>query len=225
MVNIQLNEQELQKLYNSKGTTRQGYYCEYIVKHITQQVPDVFRVTLITNKDNMTKGDIKYHRYNETHYLEVKKGKVWNTNNKACIDYKYTRKGSKGTIKYTQPYGLKYCWLYNNTYDKIAFVFSDKVYVIGNAQLFLDTVRYYVDWCIRQCGSPGIFEHKWYNKHSNFPIYYGLTGGITNSNKTYDTYTLFVDIEWFCGLHNIPYQVINFKVTNVNAVIHQSIMA
>ena len=67
MVNIQLNEQELQKIYNSKGTTRQGYYCEYIVKHITEQVPDVFRVTLITNKDNMTKGDIKYHRHNETH--------------------------------------------------------------------------------------------------------------------------------------------------------------
>lgn len=232
MVNIQLNEQELQKIYNSYGTTKKGDYSEVIVKHITEQVPDVFRVTLITNKDNMTKGDIRYQKHNETHYIEVKKGRVWEvkkdkvcyTVNKAAIDFKYAKKGTKGTVDHTQPYGLKYCWLYNNTYERLAFVFSDKVYLIPDGQLFLDTVRYYVDWCIRQCGSREVFEQMWYSKRRNFPIHYGLTGGITNSNKTYDTYTLFVDIEWLCGLHGIKYRVIDYKVTNVSNKMHNKIL-
>lgn len=233
MLDVELTKQELQKIYNLYGTKKQGDYSEVIVKHITEQVPSVSGVKLITDKNNnMDKGDIKYQRHNETHYIEVKKGKVWKvknkevcyTVNKAAIDFKYARTGSYGTIEYTQPYGLKYCWLYNNTYERLAFVFSDKVYLIPNAQLFLNTVRYYVDWCIRQCGSIEVFEQMWYSKRRNFPIYYGLTGGITNSNRTYETYTLFVDIEWFCGLHNIPYQVINYKVTNVSDKMHNKIL-
>lgn len=233
MLNIKLNEQELQKIYNSYGTTKKGDYSEVIVKHITEQVPSVSGVKLITDKNNnMDKGDIRYQKHNETHYIEVKKGRVWEvkkdkvcyTVNKAAIDFKYAKKGTKGTVEHTQPYGLKYCWLYNNTYERLAFVFSDKVYVIGNAQLFLDTVRYHVDWCIRVWGSRERFEQEWYSKRRNFPIYYGLTGGITNSNNTYETYTLFVDIEWFCGLHNIPYRVINYEVTNVSNKMHNKIL-
>ena len=233
MVNIQLNEQELQKLNNLYGTKKQGDYSEVIVKHITEQVPSVSGVKLITDKNNnMDKGDIRYHRNNETHYIEVKKGKVWKvkkdkvcyTVNKAAIDFKYARTGSYGTIEYTQPYGLKYCWLYSNTYEKLAFVFSDKVYLIPNGQLFLDTVRYYVDWCIRVWGSRERFEYEWYRKGKNFPIHYGLTGGITHSNDTYETYTIFVDIEWLCGLHGIKYRVIDYKVTNVSNKMHNKIL-
>ena len=201
MLDVELTKQELQKLNNLYGTKKQGDYSEVIVKHITEQVPSVSGVKLITDKNNnMDKGDIRYQKHNETHYIEVKKGRVYQvkkdkvcyTVNKAAIDYKYAKKGTKGTVEHIQPYGLKYCWLYNTTYDRLVFVFKDKVYVIGNAQLFLDTVRYYVDWCIRQCGSRERFEYKWYNKGKNFSIYYGLTGGITKSNNTYETFTLFV---------------------------------
>ena len=225
MVSIILTKDELQKLHNLKGTNKQGYYCEVIVKHITEQVPDVARVTLIANKDNITKGDIRYHRYNDIHYIEVKKGRVWNNINKACIDGKYTYKGSKGTKRYRQNKGCTKEWLYNNTYDKITFVFKDKVYVIGNAQLFLATVRSTIRVATHKYNSLEDFNRQWYNTHNDFYIGTGVTGGITNSNKTYETYTIFVDIELFCDTHNIQYQVIKYNVTNISAVIHNSIMA
>lgn len=224
MLDVELTKQELQKLNNLYGTNRQGYYGECIVKHITEQVQDVYQVNYITNKSNIELGDIRYKRYDNIHYIEVKKGRMWNNIYKACIDGKYTYKGSNGTKRYKQNKGCTKEWLYNNTYDKIAFVFDNRVYVIGNAQLFLDTVRSTIKVATQQYKSLEDFNKQWYNTHNDFYIGTGVTGGITNSNKTYETYTIFVDIELFCDTHNISYTVINYNVTNVSAVIHQSIM-
>lgn len=226
MFNVKLTDIELHKLNNLKGTTKQGYYCEVIVKHITEQIQDVYQVSYITTPTaNITLGDITYKRYGEQHYIEAKKGRVWNSINKACIDGKYTYKNSNGTKRYKQKTGCTKEWLYNNTYDRIAFVFDNTVYLIGNAQLFLDTVRNTIRVATQQYNSLEDFNKQWYAARHNFYIGTGVTGGITISNNTYETYTVFVDIEKFCNVHNIGLQVIDYEVTNVSAFDHYTIMA
>ena len=227
MMLINLLEDELQKLNNlKKRTDKSGYYSECIMFHITQQVQDVYQVRKVTEETaNKYLGDISYKRYENTlHYIEAKKGSVWNNINKASIDYMYTYTNSFGTREFTQPYGLKYCWLYSKNYDKLAFVFKDKIYLIGNANLFLKEVRATIKEAIQRYKSLQDFHSAWYTKEHDFYIGPGVTGGITHSNATYETFTVFVDIEEFCKIHNISYTPKEYKVTNVQPIIHNNIM-
>ena len=226
MMLINLLEDELQELNNlKKRTDKSGYYSECIMFHITQQVQDVYQVRKVTGENaNKYLGDISYKRYDEIHYIEAKKGKVWNNINKASIDYMYTYTKSHGTKVYTQPYGLKYCWLYSKNYDKLAFVFKDKIYLIGNAKLFLQEVIAAIEEAKQRYKSLQDFHKSWYTKKRDFYIAPGVTGGIKESNATYETFTVFVDIEEFCKIHHISYTVIDYKVTNVQPIIHNDVM-
>ena len=215
---IILTNEELNNLNSFKGTKKLGYYGECIMLHIIEQLKDTRRVRHITNKKEQIKlGDIKY-KTDTQHYMECKIGRIWNGTYKACIDGKYTYKGSNGTTKYTQQSGCDRPWLYHQTYDSISFIFEDRVYIISNATTFLDTVREGITEGVEKYGSKENFNTAWYKQHTDFPISTGLTGGITDSNKTYETFTVFVDIEKFCSLHNLQYYCFSYEVLNSELV-------
>lgn len=215
---IILTNEELHNLNSLKGTKKLGYYGECIMLHIIEQLESTKRVRHITNKKEQIKlGDIKY-KTDTQHYMECKIGRIWNGTYKACIDGKYTYKGTSGTVKYTQQSGCDRPWLYHQTYDSISFIFSDRVYIISNATTFLDTVREGITEGVEKYGSKENFNTSWYKQHTDFPISTGLTGGITNSNNTYETYTVFVDIEKFCSLNNLHYYCFSYEVLNSKLV-------
>ena len=199
---IILTNEELHNLNSLKGTKKLGYYGECIMLHIIEQLESTKRVRHITNKkEQIDLGDIKY-KTDTQHYMECKIGRIWNGTYKACIDGKYTYKGTNGTVIYTQQSGCDRPWLYHQTYDSISFIFEDRVYIISNATTFLDTVRIEIRRAVQDYETAETFCTEWYKQHTDFPISTGLTGGITNSNSTYETYTVFVDIEKFCSLNN-----------------------
>lgn len=213
-----LTNEELHNLDSLKGTKKLGYYGECIMLHIIEQLESTKRVRHITNKKEQIKlGDIKY-KTDTQHYMECKIGRIWNGTYKACIDGKYTYKGTNGTVKYTQQSGCDRPWLYHQTYDSISFIFEDRVYVISNATTFLDTVRMGIHRAVQDYETVETFCAEWYKQHTDFPISTGLTGGITNSNNTYETYTVFVDIEKFCSLNNLHYYCFSYEVLNSELV-------
>lgn len=215
---IILTNEELHNLNSFKGTKKLGYYGECIMLHIIEQLEGTRRIRHITNKKEQIKlGDIKY-KTDTQHYMECKIGRIWNGTYKACIDGKYTYKGTNGTTKYTQQSGCDRPWLYHQTYDSISFIFSDRVYIISNATTFLDTVRIEIRRAVQDYETAETFCTEWYKQHTDFPISTGLTGGITNSNSTYETFTVFVDIEKFCSLNNLHYYCFSYEVLNSELV-------
>lgn len=215
---IILTNEELHNLNSLKGTKKLGYYGECIMLHIIEQLESTKRVRHITNKkEQIDLGDIKY-KTDTQHYMECKIGRIWNGTYKACIDGKYTYKGTNGTVKYTQQSGCERPWLYHQTYDSISFIFSNRVYIISNATTFLDKVREGITEGVEKYGCKENFNTAWYKQHTDFPISTGLTGGITNSNNTYETFTVFVDIEKFCRLNNLHYYCFSYEVLNSELV-------
>lgn len=215
---IILTNEELHNLNSFKGTKKLGYYGECIMLHIIEQLEGTKQVRHITSrKQQIELGDIKY-KTDTLHYMECKIGRIWNGTYKACIDGKYTYKGTSGTVKYTQQSGCDRPWLYHQTYDSISFIFNDRVYIIPNATTLLETVIMEIHKAVQGCGTAETFCAEWYKKKYNFPISTGLTGGITNSNGTYETFTLFVDIEQFCTLHNLHYYCYGYEVLNSELV-------
>lgn len=218
---IILTNEELHNLNSLKGTLKLGYYGESIMLHIIEQLEGTKQVRHITNKKQQINfGDIKY-KTDTQHYMECKIGRIWNGTYKACIDGKYTYKGTNGNVKYVQQSGCDRPWLYHQTYDSISFIFSDRVYIISNATTFLDTVREAITEGVEKYGSKENFNTAWYKQHTDFPISTGVTGGITNSNNTYETYTVFVDIEKFCSLNNLQYYCYSYEVLNDELVLWQ----
>lgn len=216
---IILTNEELHNLNSLKGTKKLGYYGECIMLHIIEQLESTKRVRHITNKkEQIDLGDIKY-KTDTQHYMECKIGRIWNGTYKACIDGKYTYKGTNGTVIYTQQSGCDRPWLYHQTYDSISFIFEDRVYIISNATTFLDTVRIEIRRAVQDYETAETFCTEWYKQHTDFPISTGLTGGITNSNSTYETYTVFVDIEKFCSLNNLQYYCFSYEVLNSELVL------
>lgn len=216
---IILTNEELNNLNSFKGTKKLGYYGECIMLHIIEQLEGTKQVRHITNKkEQIELGDIKY-KTDTQHFMECKIGRIWNGTYKACIDGKYTYKGTSGTVKYTQQSGCDRPWLYHQTYDSISFIFEDRVYIISNATTFLDTVRIEIRRAVQDYETAETFCTEWYKQHTDFPISTGLTGGITNSNSTYETYTVFVDIEKFCSLNNLQYYCFSYEVLNSELVL------
>lgn len=218
---IILTNEELHNLNSLKGTRKLGYYGECIMLHIIEQLEGTKRVRHITNKKQQIEfGDIKY-KTDTQHYMECKIGRIWNNTYKACIDGKYTYKGTRGTVKYSQQSGCDRPWLYHQTYDSISFVYEDRVYIISNATTFLETVRMEIHRAVQDYETVETFCAEWYKKKYNFQISTGISGGITNSNNTYETFTLFVDIEKFCSLHNLQYYCFSYEVLNGELVYRQ----
>ena len=215
---IILTNEELHNLDSLKGTRKIGYYGECIMLHIIEQLEGTKQVRHITNKKQQIElGDIKY-KTNTKHYMECKIGRIWNGTYKACIDGKYTYKGTSGTVKYTQQSGCDRPWLYHQTYDSISFIFEDRVYIIPNATTLLEKVRIEIRRAVQDYETTETFCAEWYKKKYNFQISTGISGGITNSNKIYETYTLFVDIEKFCSLNNLHYYCFSYEVLNSELV-------
>lgn len=217
-----LTNEELHNLDSLNGTKKLGYYGECIMLHIIEQLEGTKQVRHITNKKQQIElGDIKYKTDTVLHYMECKIGRIWNGTYKACIDGKYTYKGTNGTVKYIQQSGCDRPWLYHQTYDSISFIFSDRVYIIPNATTLLEKVRIEIRRAVQDYETAETFCAEWYKKKYNFPISTGLTGGITNSNSTYETFTLFVDIEQFCSLNNLQYYCFSYEVLNSELVLWQ----
>lgn len=218
---IILTNEELHNLDSLKGTKKLGYYGECIMLHIIEQLEGTKQVRHITNKKQQIElGDIKY-KTDTLHYMECKIGRIWNNTYKACIDGKYTYKGTNGTTKYKQQSGCERPWLYHQTYDSISFIFSDRVYIIPNATTLLEKVRIEIRRAVQDYETAETFCAEWYKKKYNFQISTGISGGITNSNNTYETYTVFVDIEKFCSLHNLQYYCYSYEVLNSELVLEQ----
>ena len=218
---IILTNEELHNLDSLKGTKKLGYYGECIMLHIIEQLEGTKQVRHITNKKQQIElGDIKY-KTDTLHYMECKIGRIWNNTYKACIDGKYTYKGSNGTVKYIQQNGCDRPWLYHQTYDSLSFIFEDRVYIIPNATTLLETVRIEIHRAVQDYETAETFCAEWYKKKYNFQISTGISGGITNSNNTYETYTVFVDIEKFCSLHNLQYYCYSYEVLNSELVLEQ----
>ena len=218
------NEEQKRVINCDNINNKKCYYCETVVKHITELREDVTQVRYIKNsKDNMNKDDIKYKKGQDKQFrfIEVKHGTVFNNKNKACIDYLYTKKYSNGTAIYRQPKGLDKAWFYCE-YERIAFVFKDKVYFIYWSYLVNEIYKCIED-SKHKYNNKQEFLNDWYTTRKEFYIAPGLTGSIKDSNKNYDTFIINVDLDTFLSKHNIPVTAINYKVFNMSDVIQQVI--
>ena len=201
--------QEITKLNKLKGFSYTGYKSELIAKHIIEQNPAFTSCSFVRGKENMYKGDIKvrmvgYKRKDPTRYIEVKTGTLYNDRKKLCIDYKYTVKNCPDK-EYKQ--STTGAWI-NASYDIIAIVFSDVMYMIRDGCSLLEKVQQDVE--LKRLQSPSL-DDDWY-KIRNIEIADGLVATTNQVHTKYDTWLLSLDLDTYLDFNNINYKRIGYEV-------------
>jgi hypothetical protein len=199
---------EKNKLDNLKGFSKIGYKSELIAKHIIEQNPSITSCSFIRGKKNMYLGDVKVrmqgYKKDQARYIEVKTGTLYEGRKKLCIDYKYTIKNcpdKEYRQSTTEP------WI-NASYDIIAIVFSDVMYMIRDGCNLLEKVQQDVD--LKRLQSPSL-DDDWYTIR-DVEISNGLVATTNQVHTKYDTWLLSLDLDTYLDRNNIQYKRIAYEI-------------